>query len=165
MRKWLMVAWGAAILLAINWAVIGKERLLREGDVVLLELAPVDPRSLMQGDYMQLRYRLENELRTGPELRNNAARNADGYLRVRVGADGVASLRQVLAERPESLPADERVLRYRIRQGELKLASNAFFFPEGQADRYQPARYGEFRVSAEGEMLLTGLRDANREPL
>ncbi|MFX7329222.1 GDYXXLXY domain-containing protein, partial [Acinetobacter baumannii] len=33
-----------------------KEMLLKEGQLVLLPLAPVDPRSLMQGDYMALRY-------------------------------------------------------------------------------------------------------------
>ncbi|MGL5293385.1 MAG: GDYXXLXY domain-containing protein, partial [Aeromonas sp.] len=45
---------GLAILVAINIAVWHHERALSQGEVVLLELAPVDPRSLMQGDYMRL---------------------------------------------------------------------------------------------------------------
>lgn len=41
----------------LNWSIYQKEQTLRDGQLVLFELAPVDPRSLMQGDYMSLRYR------------------------------------------------------------------------------------------------------------
>lgn len=165
MRKWLIVAWGCLVLLLVNGAIFQKERLLRRGSIVLLELAPVDPRSLMQGDYMRLRYRLENELREQPELQGDEARTADGYLRVRVDDQGVATMLEVLHQPPATVAAGERVLRYRVRQGELMLASNAYFFPEGQAEHYQPARYGEFRVDDNGDMLLTGLRDEGLKPL
>lgn len=40
-----------------NWSVFKKEQTLKDGQLVLLELAPVDPRSLMQGDYMRLNYK------------------------------------------------------------------------------------------------------------
>ena len=40
----------------LNWSIYQKEQTLRDGQLVLFELAPVDPRSLMQGDYMSLRY-------------------------------------------------------------------------------------------------------------
>ena len=42
----------------INWAVAVKEKTLGNGKLLLLELAPVDPRSLMQGDYMRLDYQI-----------------------------------------------------------------------------------------------------------
>jgi uncharacterized membrane-anchored protein len=38
-----------------------KQHLVDSGRMVLLELAPVDPRSLMQGDYMALRFRIADE--------------------------------------------------------------------------------------------------------
>src|SRR5690606_39326084 len=41
--------------------VVHKQRVLATGQTVLLELAPVDPRSLMQGDYMQLSYAIADE--------------------------------------------------------------------------------------------------------
>ncbi|MDE8355606.1 GDYXXLXY domain-containing protein, partial [Klebsiella pneumoniae] len=51
-----LIALGLVLALAVvNLAIVSCERLLAEGEVVLLELAPVDPRSLMQGDYMSLR--------------------------------------------------------------------------------------------------------------
>jgi len=56
-------------------------------------------------------------------------------------------------------------LRYRVRAGRVKFATNAFFFEEGTGARYQRARYGEFRVAPSGELLLTGLRGADLERL
>ena len=44
---------GLVLILAFfNWSVVQKEALLRDGTPLLIELAPVDPRSLIQGDYM-----------------------------------------------------------------------------------------------------------------
>jgi uncharacterized membrane-anchored protein len=49
---------------------------------------------------------------------------------------------------------------FRIRNGEVWLGTNAYFFEEGFADRYAMARYGEFRVNrASGDAVLVGLRD------
>lgn len=58
------------------------------------------------------------------------------------------------------LAPDEVALRYRVRGGQPNFATNAYFFEEGQASVYENAAYGEFRVAADGEMILTGLRDA-----
>ncbi len=63
------------------------------------------------------------------------------------------------------LAPDEVLLRYRVREGEIKFATNAFFFQEGTARRYEGARYGEFRVAPDGELLLTGLRGKELQPL
>ena len=46
------------LLAMINWDIVKREAWLAEGEVVRLELAPVDPRSLMQGDYMTLNYQI-----------------------------------------------------------------------------------------------------------
>ena len=48
----------AAVLLAINIEIVGKEQIVRNGTTVLLRIVPLDPRSLLQGDYMALRYSL-----------------------------------------------------------------------------------------------------------
>ena len=44
------------VLGVVNWITQDKEDLLQNGRVVLLEVGKYDPRSLMQGDYMALRY-------------------------------------------------------------------------------------------------------------
>ena len=60
-RAWILVAWGLVAGVAL-FAIQGHERTLRHGELVLLRLAPVDPRSLMQGDYMALRFAVDAEL-------------------------------------------------------------------------------------------------------
>jgi uncharacterized membrane-anchored protein len=153
-RKAIAILAGLVILAAANWTIAGRERLLTDGRVVLLELAPVDPRSLMQGDYMMLRFRAADEALG----RSPAKALADGRVVARVDERGVAR-----GTRPDDgapLAADEVVLRYRVRDGRVKFATNAFFFEEGRAREHAGARYGEFRVSRSGDMILTSLRDA-----
>jgi uncharacterized membrane-anchored protein len=162
-----------AVLALVNFSIAGKERQLESGTVAYLELAPVDPRSLMQGDYMALRFKMANDAR--PALKQSDAVPARGFQRQRdlATADG----RIVAALDPSSIatyrrlddgtpPApNEILLRYRVREGQIKFATNAFFFQEGTAKRYEGARYGEFRVAPEGELLLTGLRGKELQPL
>ncbi|MFT6791681.1 MAG: hypothetical protein ACJA04_000891 [Cellvibrionaceae bacterium] len=42
------------VLGVLNYGIYQKQKIKDHGEIVLLELAPVDPRSLMQGDYMRL---------------------------------------------------------------------------------------------------------------
>ena len=55
-RQLALLLSGLAILAGINATVWRYEHAMSSGEVVLLRLAPVDPRSLMQGDYMRLNY-------------------------------------------------------------------------------------------------------------
>ena len=151
MRKSIAVAAGILMLAAVNWSIYGRERLLETGQVVLLELAPVDPRSLMQGDYMALRFKLADE--AFGRGRNKIAK--DGRIVVRVGERGVGSF--VRRDAGEPLAPGEALMRYRVREDKVKFATNAYFFQEGTASAYARARYGEFRVAPDGEMLLTHL--------
>ena len=43
--------------------------------------------------------------------------------------------------------------------------TDAWHFPEGEAQRWNLARYGEFRIDKTGRALLVGLRGAHLEPL
>lgn len=45
-----------------NLRIAGNEGVVREGATILLHLVPVDPRSLMQGDYMALRCGIMNDV-------------------------------------------------------------------------------------------------------
>ena len=157
MMRSLLVLGGLALVLGVsNLAIAGKERLLDEGEVVLLELAPVDPRSLIQGDYMRLDYAIARTL-TGTVPR-------DGHIVVRLDDDGVAEfVRWHQAEQP--LAEGEHLLRYRHRGRSVRIATDAFHFQEGHAQRYERARYGELRVGEQGESVLVGLRDSLRRPL
>jgi uncharacterized membrane-anchored protein len=147
--RYLLIAAVVLIFGAVNASIILKERIRTDGQRIYLALAPVDPRSLMQGDYMALRF----------EITNNLSTEAPGHAPLSVDERGVATLN------PSPAAADLRI-RYRVRNGQIWLGTNAYFFQEGTAERYEPAKFGEFRVDREsGEAVLVGLADGNLEPL
>jgi uncharacterized membrane-anchored protein len=154
------VLWGvlAMTLVVANWAILGKERILSSGQTVLIQLAPRDPRSLLQGDYMALRYVLAEEIMR----RLDAPFSATGAAVVRLDANGVAEFVRLAdaADAADALAEDERLLGYRKRGASLRLAGEAFFFEEGQQELFANARYGELRVDTRGNGVLVGLRDA-----
>ena len=87
----------------------------------------------------------------------------DGRIIVAVDPRNVGTFRRFADGGPPA--ADEALLRYRIRNGQPKFATNAFFFQEKQGDYYRNARYGEFRVSPDGEAILVALRGADLQTL
>lgn len=157
------------ILGLVNWSIFGKEKHLAEGKIVYLELAPVDPRSLMQGDYMALRFRVADEVyKALPKTeerkrwRHNAAAS-DGYVITSLDERNIGTFKSLYHNQP--LSKDEILLRYRVRNGAVKFATNAYFFQEGHGKYYQPARYGQFRVDDKGELLLVSLYDKDLNTL
>jgi uncharacterized membrane-anchored protein len=131
------------VLVAVNHSIVAKERIKTQGERIYLALAPVDPRSLMQGDYMALRFEITGHIST----------DASGSAGMLVGSNGVATFN------PDQHAPGLRI-RYRIRNGEVWLGTNAYFFEEGAARHYQGARFGEFRVDRKsGEAVLVGLAE------
>jgi len=163
MAKKIVLVATILILGIVNWSILGKETHLAEGRIVYLELAPVDPRSLMQGDYMALRFKLANEVHAAlPKAEKHrgwrrAVDASDGYVVVGLDTRRVGSFQGL--DKNRALAEDELRLRYRVRNGEVKFATNAFFFQEGHAKYYEPAKYGQFRVDDQGELLLVALVD------
>jgi len=158
MRNALLIG-GLALVLAVpNFAIVQKERLLASGTPMLVELAPVDPRSLIQGDYMRLDYAIARALSMG------AGSPRDGQLVVRLDDRGVAHFVR-LHSAGTPLGPGEHLLLYRRRGSRTRIGTDAFFFQEGHANRYAGARYGELRVDGTGGSVLVGLRDSTQRPL
>ena len=136
-----IAAAAALVLIAVNVSIVAKERIKTNGERIYLALAPVDPRSLMQGDYLALRF----------ELANHIVADRSGSAALIVAPNGVAT------HNPDPNASGLKI-RYRIRNDRVWLGTNAYFFEEGTADRYAGARYGEFRVDRDsGEAVLVGL--------
>lgn len=149
-----------AVLIAINAGIWQKEDLIAHGQPVFVELAPVDPRSLMQGDYMQLNFRLPGNMAGSPERMPDSERPRVVAKR---DARGIATL--IRMDDGSPLAQDEFRIELTPKHGRWMLVSDAWFFKEGEAGRWEKARYGEFRVGANGRALLVGLRGADLESL
>ncbi len=128
---------------------------------MLLQVGRYDPRSLMQGDYMQLQYpicqTIEKRLGPGPQ--------PDGVVVLALDKNNIGTFRR-LYEEGETLAEDEQLLGYKVRWGRrnrVRVAAESFFFQEGKADDYSRAQFAELRVDAHGHTLLVALRDGDHE--
>ena len=156
---------GLASLLTVDYSIARKQRLISMGRPIYVKLAPVDPRSLIQGDFMRLTYDLPGVGWRGrgqtdaPMLWGARPRVA-----VKVDVLGVAQQPRLLAP-GEAARSDELVLTLTPKDGGWTFVSDAWFFKEGEAKRWQGARYGEFRVDEDGRALLVGLAGERLEAL
>lgn len=176
-------------LAVINWSIYQKETLLAEGQVIYLELAPVDPRSLMQGDYMALRFSIasdvQNALKKSSTFKetNRYENSFDGVVKLSLDNNNIASFVSIDIEEnfineqrgiidksvADTLSTNDNKskksvvkvlpLKFRLRKGRVKFATNEYFFEEGTGNALTDAKYGEFRVNEKGELLLVALRD------
>ncbi|WP_279504380.1 GDYXXLXY domain-containing protein [Aeromonas veronii] len=160
-RQLALLLSGLTILAGINATVWRYEHAMSSGEVVLLRLAPVDPRSLMQGDYMRLNYEIAREL-TSRDARATQNKGSDTLV-IRLDAHQVASL--VADGKADRLASDERLLQVHQSERQWQIGPDAYFFEEGSGQQYEAARYGEFRLQADGKTLLVGLRDEAYQPI
>ncbi|WP_166836846.1 GDYXXLXY domain-containing protein [Rheinheimera pleomorphica] len=152
----LAIAAAVLLILAVSALTIWRyEHTLASGQTVLLELAPVDPRSIMQGDYMALAFAVDSA------LPDDAAQYRYAWLNV--SEQGVAGLHSLNNQLPPQAGMVGLLLRQR--DGIVSVGPNAFFFTEGSAAVYEAARYGQFKVDSSGKALLSGLLDENLQLL
>ena len=150
--KWIIILLNCVFLLFFfNRSVLSKESLLKDGKLILLELAPVDPRSLMQGDYMQLRYAITEGI-------NADSVDSRGFVVVKLRSNGVADRIRI---QPNKTPliAGEYAIQYTAGSWNLQLGAESFFFQEGDADKYALAKYGGLKADENGQTVLIGLFD------
>ncbi len=163
MNKHTLLLWGNLVLVlgVVNWITQDKEDLLANGRVLLLQAGRYDPRSSMQGDYMQLNYpicqTIDKQLGENPEL--------DGVVVLALDKNSVGTFRRLYKE-GEALAENEQLLHYKVRRGRwnrVRVAAETFFFQEGKADDYSRAQFAELRVDAQGHTLLVALRDGDHK--
>ena len=152
----------ATLVLTLAVANVGiwqKEDVIRHGKPVFVELAPVDPRSLMQGDYMALDFRVPG----GGSFESTLSRQRPVAF-AEIDSSGVARLKRI--EGPGAVPGpNELRIELTPKAGRWTVVTDAYFFREGDGDRFARAKYGEFRVQPDGKALLVGLAGADLQPI
>ncbi len=150
-RKLFVWIFAGLILLTGNVLIYGKEQVIANGRTVYLRLAPVDPRSLVQGDYMALRYAHPFSF----EIPDS------GSLVVRLDERDIGSIVRI-HDPGVALGSDEHLMRFRRGQGfrAVDIGAQSFFFEEGTGSRYAAAAYGELRLASDGAVVLVALRDS-----
>ena len=154
-----IILWLTAIVVVIGVSIsaLGRERLATTGRQVFLELAPVDPRSLIQGDYMRLRYAISREVEEQFGERKGL---------VVVALDDERVAHYVRIHNSQTPLAENEILIFYIqRKFDVYIGPESFFFQEGHAGYYEDAHYAELRVSDSGDVLLIGLRGEQLQAL
>ena len=167
-----------ALLGAVNYKVQQFEDVLATGKPVVLKIAPADPRSLMQGDYMVLNYAILSELQQSQfSSESNESNETTGidelspsgkkaYILVHLDKNHVATLCEAQSEIPTDFkhctPNVYLPIRYK---GWLpELPSQDYFFAEGKGEHYAQAEYAEYRFK-DGILLLARLLDKDLKGL
>jgi uncharacterized membrane-anchored protein len=140
MRKIIFFIVSLFILGAFNFLIYQKEDIIKNGEIMLVELRPRDPRSLMQGDYMVLNYDITRHTKV-----------EDTSLAIVLDANRVAT---------PALTRSENMRRLKLSRGQLM--PDSFFFQEGQAKAFEAARYAIFRLDKANNKVLIGLADKDR---
>ena len=144
--------------------ILKNEHHLNNAQSVYVRLQPVDPRSILQGDYMALNYDLGLEGVNAEQIENQAwiksyaqldAQNR--VIKTRFDAQQIA--RGLSKSVPLILKNPDNLLE------SLYPAANSFLFAEGLEPCYRNAQYAHLSVKADGQTLLLGLADQNLKSL
>ncbi|TGK21004.1 GDYXXLXY protein [Leptospira fluminis] len=134
-----------------------KERIREKGELFLFALAPVDPRSLMQGDYMRLGYEITRS-NFSDDLPNR------GFLIFTPDSERVARFVRFQKD-SEPISTSERKIKFHRSQFAVSFGAEEYFFQEGTADKFSEAKFGGLKVDAAGNGILVGVYDKNRKEI
>ncbi len=162
--QWVIVATVALVLGAVTINISKKEDLIAHGDKLLFRLGPVDPRSIMQGDYMRLRFDLATQIAAKQQKLNtqNTIPQYAGFAVVEKDDKGIVNFVDLYHN--QDLSQNQYMIPFKNRNRQIHFTTNAFYFQEGKASHFQKARFGEFRYK-NGEMLLVNMVDKDFEVL
>ncbi|TMV52683.1 DUF2157 domain-containing protein [Paenibacillus mesophilus] len=161
-RPRLSIIWITATVLAellVMSVQIGRsETILANGATVYLELLPRDPRSLLQGDYVELRYAVsEPPASLAPESLKVGTKVAVVLAR---SPSGVYEFKRLYSKEYELLP-DEAVINGKWRWDRIEYGIETYFVQEGTGlETERTAKYAEVKVAKNGNALLTKLLPA-----
>jgi len=167
------VALAGSLVLMIQ----GRAAILRDGDEVILKTAPVDPRDLMRGDYVRLRYEdistVDGALFTGTWPEKNLY--APVWLTLEPGEDGLVVVSALSLEKPDPVRPGSVYLKSKPtrlyaadepKSGKLRLSLSfgieRYYVPEGEGLEIEDARNAgrttvAIRVSEDGEPQIARL--------
>ena len=188
MKKFIPFALALLSIAIFLGLIVKNERHLNNSQSMYVRLQPVDPRSLIQGDYMRLNYALyfapqhvasENTVQTdtNPDVVNSEDQLFSGQyfdeliknkssVVTYVELDPQRRVVHSYFEQPNNVTTERLVLQNpNNRHNGLYPASRSFLFAEGLADCYQQAVYAEFKVDQQGNAILTALKGEQLQDL
>jgi len=173
--NWVLVLTAVLALVYINLNAWQSQQIKLRGDVLFLELAPVDPLSLVQGQYMRLRFEIEKSYDSTHEDQDAIQTSRGNVLAIIILDDKrIGTLTGLLAPNQwQQHPQGDDTLQLQVHAQQtdseksyvVRIEQNSFLFQENTEDRYAEAKYGMFRVEEDGRYILVDLADEDLRPL
>nr|WP_312821685.1 GDYXXLXY domain-containing protein [Acinetobacter oleivorans] len=170
MKKYFSIILSLTTILIFVGLVAKNEWHLHHSKSIFIELRPVDPRSILQGDYMALAYELN--LQSLKALAGSESEALDQVIfnhssvPAKVILDSQNRVVRTILDNNNSFVGQSLILKNpENRLQALYPASRSFLFAEGLAQCYQKAKYAEFKVNTKGEAILFDLRGEGLQPL
>ena len=178
---WVLVLTALLAIVYVNLNAWQSQQIKLRGEILFLELAPLDPLSLVQGQYMRLRFGIETRYDTTQEdyqiIQNN---RGNGLAIINLDSRRIGTLNGLLTTnqwRQQQNRGDTILLQVHAQLLDsrsesapfgfhsIRIQQNSFLFQENTEDRYAKAKYGIFRVHENGRYILVDLADEQLRPL
>ncbi len=154
-KQWVFVVSVLVLQLSfVSFQIITNEHLINEGKTITLKLAPVDPRSLIQGDYVRLQYEI-GEVELGEGRHEGRV-----FLLLKRNEEGIYTVSKVYKTQidptKESLAEDEVIITGKYNgYNQIIFGIESYFVPEGTGlEVERNAEFAKVAVSKKGDALL-----------
>jgi len=151
LRYGLIVLSGLAIAALFGSQIKALEDIKQNGETVLLDLRPVDPRALMMGDFMALRYAQERPIGLPDDIAPS------GQFVLTLNENKVGTYSRIAED--STLTENEIKVNYIRRRRGVTFGAPRYYFQNGTAQSYEAGEYGIFKVAPSGRAILIGLAD------
>ncbi|AVQ30020.1 GDYXXLXY domain-containing protein [Fusobacterium varium] len=153
MKKIFVVLNLLLLMIVFGYSVIKEEKNLKKA-TFYIKTVPVDPRSLIQGDYMVLNYDIAESARM--EIGNIRK----GYIRIKINDLKIAEFIRI---DEEYLPPsnNEISIQFQKNGSNIDIGVNSYLFQEGTGNKFQKAQYAEVIELKNGKLRLKNLLDKN----
>lgn len=172
-QKYIIIS--ANLLVLIIAAIIltyKSEQIISNGQDIYLKLAPRDPRSIMQGDYMSLNMDINNQIRE--YIVNETYGSHDHwtddqievlcksqYVVITTDSCNVVRLQDAIHPKYEN----EMIIKLKHEGTYPIVPIKSFFFEEGSEKKYSAAKYAHVKVDLLGYLKVIALADENKEDI
>ncbi|MED1795093.1 GDYXXLXY domain-containing protein [Brevibacillus nitrificans] len=146
-------------LVLIGYQIASSETILTQGRAIKLKLEPIDPRSLLQGDYVRLGYTISTL-----EQENISDMESKIQVVLRPQADGVYDYSGYYEQNGvwnrayQMQPDDVMINGNVIGSSQVEYGIESYFVPEGTGlEVERSAKFAQVRVSKKGDAILESL--------
>lgn len=150
------------LLLAVIFTFsVVKEESCQQQTGFYLKLAPVDPRSIMQGDYMILNYEITDKALLN--IRDNFINR--GYINLKIDKNNIGQYVSV-SQKPFNDENDKSKISvvFSFNGTDIDINVNSYMFQEGDSSLYSKAEYAQV-ILVKNKLRLKALTDKNFKPL